>query len=100
MTTPLAHPAISKALACIRHARRLVPAADTSGADDFLRAELLDLEDLFDPLHPAEVIVPSPASVGEALDRAAVLLDQDAVRPQVPLLIWAALSDLRGRRLR
>lgn len=97
MTDPTAHVAISEAVAYIRHARRLVPADDPTGGGDFLRAELLDLEDLFEPLNPSDVAVPSPANVNEALDRAAALLDQDAVRAQVPLLIWAALSEVRRR---
>lgn len=95
--TDTPHTAISEALAYIRHARRLVPADDPTGKADFLRAELLDLEDLFAPLNPADTLVPIPTDVADALERAAGLLDQDAVRPRVPLLIWAALSDLRGR---
>lgn len=98
MTDPTAHVAISEAVAYIGHARRLIPADDPTGGGDFLRAELLDLEDLFEPLNPSDMVVPIPGSVSDALDRAAALLDQDAVRPQVPLLIWAALSEVRRRR--
>jgi ABC-type phosphonate transport system ATPase subunit len=97
VTDPTAHAAISEAVAYIRHARRLVPADDPTGGSDSLRAELLDLEDLFEPLNPSDVIVPIPADTSDALDRAAALLDQDAVRTQVPLLIWAALSDMQRR---
>ena len=97
MTENTAHIAVSEALAYVRQARRLVPVDDAAGSGDFLRAELLDLEDLFAPLNLDDVTVPTPTGTAHALDRAARLLVQDAVRPHVPLLIWAALSDLRGR---
>lgn len=97
MTDPTRH-ALGAAFALVRHARELVPIEDPTGEADFRRAELLDLEDLFQPLDPPLVDVPRPASSDEALDEAARLLDQPDVRPRVPLLIWAALSEVRGRR--
>ncbi len=92
--------AIGAAFALVRHARELVPIDDPTGEADFQRAELLDLEDLFQPLHPLLVNVATPGSTDEALDEAARRLDQPEVRQSVPLVIWAALSEVRGRRRR
>lgn len=99
MTDPTAQ-ALGAAFALVRHARELLPIDDPTGEADFQRAELLDLEDLLQPLDPPLVDVPAPASTDEALDEAARRLDQPEVRPGVPLVIWAALSEVRGRRRR
>lgn len=73
-------------------------AADPSGEALFLAADCMDVEGLFSELGVVPVVVDSELDPLESLDRAAELLA--AVRPDVPIAVWAAVQALRARAAR
>ncbi len=71
---------------------------DPSGECLFLAADCLDLEGLFSELGVAPEFVDETVDAIGSLDRAAAVLE--AVRPGVPLAVWAGVQALRARAAR
>lgn len=91
--------AFAVALGHVRNAvAAFVAAEDPSGESLFLAAECLDLEGLFSEFGVIPEVVDLEAGARESLDLAAEALA--AVRPAVPLVLWAALQALRARAAR
>lgn len=90
---------LGRALGHVRNAANAFwDAADPSGESLFLAADCLDVEGLFSELGVVPVVFDSDLGPLESLDRAAELLA--AVRPAVPLAVWAAVQALRARATR
>lgn len=91
--------AMGIALGHVRNAvAAFVAAEDSSGESLFLAAECLELEGLFSEFGVVAAVVDREVGALESLDLAAEALA--AVRPSVPLVLWAGLQALRARGAR
>ena len=90
---------LGRALGHVRNAANAFwEADDPSGECLFLAADCLDVEGLFSELGVVPVVVDSELDPVVSLDRSVELLA--AVRPVVPVAVWAAVQALRARAAR